>query len=163
MIEGRGCCYLLGFERLFHSAVIALRYPPPMFSFSLLGFAGLLFHLIIVQEDALHSNIPMELRVGVEGWGALAGWAKKGTDEEGAIAGQGKREGHCRLGSFLVPQFGILRLVSFSRVYISSQHAVVAKATKAGYCHIGTVERRECAFILVCRERAAGSINEMWC
>lgn len=48
MIEGRGCCYLLGFERLFHSAVIALRYPPPMFSFSLLGFAGLLFHLIIV-------------------------------------------------------------------------------------------------------------------
>lgn len=111
----------------------------------------------------MHSNILMELRVGVEGWGALAGWAKQGTDEEGAIAGQGKREGHCRLGSFLVPQFGILRLVSFSRVYISSQHAVVAKATKAGYCHIGTVERRECAFILVCRERAAGSINEMWC
>ena len=113
MIEGCGCCYLFGFERLFHSAVIALRYPPPMFSFSLLGFGGLFFPLSIVQEDALHSNILMELRVGVEGWGALAGWAKKGTDEEGAIAGQGKREGHCRLGSFLVPRFGILLLFHF--------------------------------------------------
>ena len=137
------------FERLFHSAVIALRYLPPMFLFPLFGFGGLFSLSSIAQEDALHSNILMELRAGAR-W--LAGRAKKGTDEEGAIARQGKRERHCRFGSFLVPLFGILCLVSFSCVYISSQHAVVARATMAACCHTDTVERTECAFLGLRRE-----------
>ena len=111
------------------------------------------FFSSIAQEDALHSNILMELRVGAR-W--LTGWAKKGADEEGAMVGQGKREGHYRFRSFLVPCLVFCVLFHFPAFIYLVNMLSWPRLLWQGIVTLAQLREQNLCFFLVCRERAAG-------